>query len=123
MTQEFVRVAITQPDGNVAIMQFLTLVKRNEDEPGFVREATPENIEAEIIKSRLEFTSWRIIDEADIPQDRAYRNAWKDDGGKIAIDPIKAAAIDEKRQLDAAVQAALKAQHDALVASVAAGLK
>ena len=122
MEQNFVRIAITQPDGNVAIMQFMTLVKRNPEDPGFVREPTPENIEAEITKSRIAFTSWRIIQDTDIPQDRIHRDAWTDDGGKIVPDAVKAAAIDEKRKLDAAVNDKLKAQQDALVASVQATL-
>lgn len=116
-------IAITQPDGNVAVMQFMTLVKRNEKDTGYVREATPDNIEAEITKSRIAFTSWRIVDPASLPQDRTYRNAWKDEDGKIIPDPAKVAAIDEKRQLDDAVARALKSQHEALVASVKATLK
>lgn len=120
---EGVFISIARPDGGVSIMQFLTLIKRNEDDPGFVREASPKNIEAEIKKSGTPCASWRVIDRAAIPQDHTFRNAWKDDGGKIVIDQDKAAAIDEKRKLDEAVAAALKAQHDALVASVKATLK
>lgn len=121
---ESVFIAIMQPDGNVAVMQFITLVKRNAEDPGCVREATPENIEAEIAKSNIAFTSWRIVDPlVDLPQDRTYRDAWKDDGSKIIPDTVKVAAIDEKRKLDAAVAEAIKSQHEALVASVKATLK
>lgn len=120
---EGVFVAITQPDGNVAVMQFLTLIKRNEEDPGYVREPTRENIEAEMTKSGFGGMTWRIVDPATLPTDRTYRNAWKDEGGKIALDPVKAAAIDEKRRLDDAVAEALKSQHEALVESVKAGLR
>jgi len=120
---EVVFVAISQPDGSVAVMQFVTLVKRNPDDPGDVREATSENIEAELTKSGFGGMSWSIIQPADIPQDRAHRNAWTLSNGKITVDPVKAATIDEKRKLDAAVAAEIKAQREALVASVKARLK
>jgi hypothetical protein len=120
---EYVRVAISRPDGSLAIMQFVTLVKRNPEDPGFVREPTSENITAEIAKAGFGAAPWRIIDDTDIPQDRTHRDAWKMENDKIVIDPTKAAAIDEKRMLDEAVEAAIKAQHDALVESVKASLK
>ncbi len=105
----FVRIAISKPDGGVAIMQFLTLVKRNEDDPGYVREATPENIEAELTKSGFGGLSWRIIQDDEIPQDRTFRNAWTDAGDKIGHDMEKARAIhmDRIRAARAPVLAAL----------------
>jgi hypothetical protein len=120
---EVVFVAISQPDGNVAVMQFITMVKRNAEDPGYVREATPENIEAEMAKSGFGGMPWSVIEPSEIPQDRGHRGAWTLSNGKIAIDPAKASAIDEKRKLDAAVDAEVKAQREALVASVKARLK
>jgi hypothetical protein len=120
---ETVAIAIARPDGGVSIMHFVTEQKRNGDDPGWRREASAENINAEIAKAGIPSTGWRIIDPSEIPQDRKHRNAWKDDNGRLAIDPDKAAAIDEARKLDQAVKAALKAQHDALVESVRATLK
>lgn len=120
---DYVRIAISRPDGGVSIMQFITAQKRNGADPGWTREASPENINAEIAKAGIPSTGWRIIDDSEIPQDRSFRDAWKDEGGRLAIDPEKAAAIDEKRKLAEAVRAAEKAQHDALVESVRASLK
>jgi hypothetical protein len=37
------------------------------------------------------------ITQADIPVDRTYRNAWKKTAGGIAVDDVKAAAIDRAR--------------------------
>lgn len=83
---EVVFVAISNPDGSLAIMQFVTLLKRNEEDLGIEIEPTPENIEAEIIKSGIQFISWRIINPSEIPQDRTFRNAWIDGAGKIEHD-------------------------------------
>lgn len=94
--QTFVRIAISKSDGGVAIMQFLTLVKRNEEDPGFIREATPANIEEELTKSGYGGRPWRIILDDEIPQDRTFRDAWTDTG-KIEHDMEKARAIQQER--------------------------
>jgi hypothetical protein len=39
LQQNFVRIAVARPDGGVSVMQFMTLVKRNPEDKGFVREA------------------------------------------------------------------------------------
>lgn len=85
---ETVCIAIARPDGGVAIMQFVT-----RDAHGMSREAPPENIEAEIKKSGTPCASWRIIDPAEIPNDRTFRNAWKDVGDKIDHDMARAREI------------------------------
>lgn len=90
---DYVRIAIVRPDGGVSIMQFVTLIKRNPDDPGFIREPTSENIAAEITKSNIPVVSWRIIQDADIPADRTFRAAFTDDGVKIGHDMDKARAI------------------------------
>jgi hypothetical protein len=91
---EAVFVAIATGLFSIQVMQFVTLVKRNKDDPGFIREPTPANIEAEITKARIPALYWWIIDPASLPQDRTFRNAWKDEGSrKIAIDMPRAREI------------------------------
>jgi len=91
---EVVFVAISRPDGSLAIMQFVTLLKRNPEDPGFIREPTPANIEAEIAKAGIPALYWWITDPATLPQDRTFRNAWKDDGSrKVVHDMPRARAI------------------------------
>jgi hypothetical protein len=34
LQQNFVRIAVTRPDGGVSVMQFMTLVKRNPEDKG-----------------------------------------------------------------------------------------
>lgn len=89
-------VAITFDDGSVGVMSFI-LDPRTKD--GVIqREATPEAVAAEIAKSvftDLIPVSWRLMSGAELPADRAYRNAWHDPNGKgpLQHDMIKAAAI------------------------------
>lgn len=90
---EVVFVAITAPDGSLAVMQFVTLLKRNEEDEGQKREASPENIEAEIARAGVPCASWRVVDPASLPADRTFRNAWADDGSTIGHDMAKAKAI------------------------------
>jgi hypothetical protein len=97
LQQNFVRIAVARPDGGVSVMQFMTLVKRNPEDKGFVREPTPENIQAEIAKANIPSTSWRIIQDTDIPQDRTFRNSWMDDGKTVTHDMTKARAIQMDR--------------------------
>lgn len=93
---EQVKISITRPDGGVTIMAFVTKSflphgdGKNDIE--FQREATAENINAEIKKANLACASWRIIDDSEIPEDRTFRDAWKDDS-KIFVDMQKAREI------------------------------
>jgi len=36
---------------------------------------------------------YREITEADVPQDRSFRNAWKHDGEKIVVCPVRKAQL------------------------------
>ena len=99
MTQpEQVKIAIKRPDGGVTIMAFITTSYRGMNPDGtphveFTRPATPENIEAEISRARLSMTSWRIINDAEVPPDRTFRDAWTDSGVEISEHMGKARAI------------------------------
>lgn len=57
---------------------------------GYVREATDEAIQAEIDKSAFAqpIVSWRRITSNDLPKSRENRDAWRDDGKVIAVDPV-----------------------------------
>lgn len=83
MQPDVVFIAVTLSDDSLAVMQFIT-----NDYRGIQREATPEAIKNEI--SRTAWTSpvirWKIVDKKHLPQDRAFRNAWRERGGKIEHD-------------------------------------
>lgn len=77
------KIALTFIDGAVGLMTLLLV------------NPSPERVQQEISKSVFPtaVTSWRVIDEASIPTDRTYRNAWKDTGSAIVHDMVKARAI------------------------------
>jgi hypothetical protein len=104
--QEYVRIVISRPDGGVVIMQFMTKIRAygnaptldhwaESDDEGYIqREASAENIEAEIKRSNIDFTAFEIIGEDDLPADRAFRNAWtRCPVNKIKVDMDKARVI------------------------------
>lgn len=96
-------VAIKMEDGSLAIMQFNTSIVQGGVE--WLREATDENIQAEINKTfssvnrdgevtwNVAVTSWRRISKEDIPTTREFRNAWKDTGSAIEHDMVKCRGI------------------------------
>jgi len=94
-------IAITFNDGSIGIMQFILDPNLPENttligyEEGKGREATDEAIQSEIDKSswgELSPVAWRRIEKDEIPQDRYFRNAWKDTG-QVEIDMQKAREI------------------------------
>lgn len=101
-------IALTMPDGSVAVMNFL-LEGRAPELPeyamrtqtpgagiGWVRVASHAAIDAEIAKtfwSTPKPVSWRLIGANDIPTDRAYRGAWVDNGTAVVHDMPKAREI------------------------------
>lgn len=89
---EIVKIAMTRLDGGVSIMSFVAKQFGSGEGPGWDRVPSEENINAEIIRSGVDCVSWRIVIDADIPADRYFRNAWKDDG-KLAVDMPKAREI------------------------------
>lgn len=96
MKPEIQHIAISQPDGSLAIMQFVT--KGHLDAVGtiFERDATDEAVAEEIAKAGLSPVSWRRIDAVDIPADRQFRAAWRDNG-QIDIDMPTARDIHRDR--------------------------
>lgn len=103
---EVVFIFITLTDDSVAVMQFITRAWSSKDDTNvYEREATPEAIDAEIAKSQLPVKSWRVGDLADLPKDRGDRNAWRDDGTRIAVDAEVAAATVKPRDLAAELDA------------------
>ena len=85
---EQTKISITLQDNSLVIMSFVT-----NDFRGIEREANEKNINAEILKAGFDAKSWRIIQDADIIQDRTFRNAWKDTGNKLEVDMPKAREI------------------------------
>lgn len=101
-------VALTFTDGSLCIMQIVTqprlpagVVLPGLDPVTGRREATDEVIEHEISRSLWPDgktpRSWRRIEPEQVPQDRAYRNAWRDTGKAIEHDMIKAREICRQR--------------------------
>ncbi len=85
-----VRIAISRSDGGVSLMDFVIKQHGSSEGGGWERLASPENINAEIVKTGLDCVSWRIIDKSDVPADRSFRNAWKPD---LTVDMPKAREI------------------------------
>lgn len=131
---ETVPIAITCADGSLAIMQFVTKQQRGNEaggfiDPGWTREPTKENIEAEIAKANIPMVSWRFCTLDEIPADRTFRNAWKDGGKKIDVEMVKARALTRDRlrtdrapilaEMDVAFMKALETDDRAMLATVA----
>lgn len=91
MTQH---VALTFADGSLGVMQYL-------------REPTDEAIQAEIDRSVFgqPVVSWRRISLDDLPKSRENRDAWRDDGRTIVVDPtrIKPPKPDPVKALEARI--------------------
>ena len=96
------RVAISFADGSVAIMHFILNPRLppgvsvvGYDPATGRREPTAEAINDEIARTawRERVMSWRLIDAADVPADRTYRDAWTDASGAITHDMPKAREI------------------------------
>lgn len=89
---DVVHVAITNEDGSLAVMQFVTCEYYPTGKPRWTREATDDAIQHEITRSILPHIeagalesgkrplAWRRIDPAHLPQDRTFREAWRDHG-------------------------------------------
>lgn len=97
-------IALTYADGMLGVMTLIL-----SDGHGIERELTPELVEAEVARSPKSVASWRRIDAADLPTDRAYRGAWVDTGERIDHDLPKARELHRERlrALRAPVLAAL----------------
>lgn len=77
-------IAITRADGPLAIMHFVLSQPPCDAGPGWSREATPENVEAEIAKAGItDVVSWRFIKPEDLPPTCEHRSSWRDNGSRI----------------------------------------
>lgn len=85
---EQVKISIVLHDDSIVIMSIVT-----DDFHSIKIEPTIENIENKIKKSGFQFKSWRFINDDDLPKDRTFRNAWKDENNKIDHDIPKAKEV------------------------------
>lgn len=133
-----VLVSIVCADDSVIILSFVTAEYRNGVQV-WTREPTPEHIDAEIAKAsaifdveKLPIRSWRIVQASDIPADRTFRNALRDNGTTFSFDLAQSRAMYRDRlrevrasklaELDVAYQRADEAK-DAKAKAKIAGQK
>ena len=90
---ESVRIALTCADGALVVMTFVTAEYRSDGAARWMRLPTRAAVDAEITRAATTFDpgktpiqGWRFIEEADLPPDRTYRNAWRDRNGRIEHD-------------------------------------
>ena len=106
MKNKDILIAISREDGGVSIMSFTVIGRGNVLPSGAIwlkdgwwsRDSSKEIVDSEVAKatahpSEPKAISWRFIELSEVPQDRTYRNAWKDDGQRIAHDMTKAREI------------------------------
>jgi hypothetical protein len=74
--------AITRTDGGISIMRVL------QDDA---------NLDQEVGKCGLDVVDYRVIEEADVPTDRTFRNAWTDTQEAIEVDMEKAKVFHMER--------------------------
>jgi hypothetical protein len=91
MKSETVPIAITMSDGTLTIMHFVTRECNPDGSVRWAKPPTKENVQAEVDKvfgnpAITHAVSWRQITYDDVPPDRTYRNAWRDDGKHIYHD-------------------------------------
>lgn len=81
------RIVYTRPDGGVSVVQPSPNGRReSETEQEWLDRIVAKDVPADA-------TDVRIVDEADVPADRTFRNAWKRDGNGIGCDMAKAREI------------------------------
>lgn len=102
-------VAVTCEDGSIALLHFILNDGRNVQ-----RVASADAINAEIVQAatpRADYVGWpsqpakdvsgnliwQLVNVADLPADRTYRNAWVNQAGFIVHDMAKARAIHRER--------------------------
>lgn len=128
-------ISITFADDSVGVMSFVTVQFDKNGRPAWVREPTRAAVDEEIARSEFglgkkPIKGWRIISAPDVPADRSYRGAWKDDGKAIDHDMAKAREIHRDRlrrergqvmpDLDAEYMKALESSDAARMAAIAA---
>ena len=82
------RILYTRPDGGISII--VPVISRDD-----IKEFTEADAEARAWDNSIpaEAINPRFIEEADVPKERGFRNAWIADGAKIKTDMEKARAI------------------------------
>jgi hypothetical protein len=96
---DVIYIALVLADDSVGIMSFVT-TEYAEGAPKWSRAPSPVEIEKEIAKASKSFEphtvpvkSWRLIAAQEIPIDRTYRNALRDNGKKLYHDMPRAREI------------------------------
>ena len=109
MKMETVKIAITDIEGNVAVMELITVGRGDSlpfggewiGEGWWMREASDENVLHEIRRGEQSYLkptqSWRRIKADEIPADRTFRDAWRDAGDRLDVHMPKARAIHLER--------------------------
>lgn len=101
------RIVYTDPEtGNLAV---IVPVTSPPDPPGM----TEDELVERAIGHVPEGIAYRVVDEADVPTDRTFRNAWTDDGKTIVHDMVRAREIwkDKMRAARAPILASLDVQY------------
>lgn len=104
MTQETIKIAISRADGSVAVMDLIVVGRGSILPDGAVwvsegwwrRKPTTEVIEKQIERGASYLgtvTGWEIVDTKDIPQDRTFREAWRNRGKRLEVDMPEARKI------------------------------
>lgn len=86
MRPEQIKLALTLADGKLAIMSFVTRGFTPSGAVQFERALSDESAKLEFQRAGLDVVSWRIVDESELPSDRTYRQAWRDNGDSIGHD-------------------------------------
>lgn len=111
MTIETVKVAITDVEGHLAVMDFVTVGRGSrlpfggkwvDEKTGWWRrEDSDENILHEIRRGEMSYLkptqTWRRITPGEIPAARTFRDAWEDGGTEIRHNMPKAREIHRQR--------------------------
>jgi len=92
---DVVFVAITLADGSLSVMQFVVAEYGNAGKARWTRQATDAAIQSEIDRTALpaKAVSWRRIQRGDLPESRAFRDAWTDTGRAVDHDLPKVRQI------------------------------
>lgn len=104
-------VALRCADGTVAVLRFVVEEYRADGSLRYRQHATRQNVEREIERltrvetngqgeqvcalgiAKVPVQSWRFIEPHELPQERTYRDAWKDTGRSIEHDMSRAREI------------------------------
>jgi hypothetical protein len=81
------RVIYTRPDGGISVLAPAAGARlADESEDDFVQRIILKDVPADA-------TDVRVIDASEVPKDRTFRNAWRQQANELAVDMPKARAI------------------------------